>query len=135
MFHNKTEIDAKDKICVSVDEKDLCVNDYRDSSKHQFRLFDYCYWSVDGFDTKPDGSYVPKNAKYSDQKKIYSEIGSKIVDQALKGFHSSLIAYGQTGTGKTYTLFGDENNLGVVSRMCEDLCHRLGQSKDMQVKI
>ncbi len=31
-----------------------------------------------------------------------------MLDNTLKGFNSTIFAYGQTGAGKSYTMFGEE---------------------------
>lgn len=38
------------------------------------------------------------------QTAVYSTIGRPLVIHVLGGYNASLIAYGQTGTGKTYTM-------------------------------
>ena len=45
----------------------------------------------------------------SSQRAIFSTIGESVVEKFLEGFHGCVIAYGQTGAGKTYTMqgFGD----------------------------
>ena len=45
----------------------------------------------------------------SSQWAIFSTIGESVVEKFLEGFHGCVIAYGQTGAGKTYTMqgFGD----------------------------
>ncbi len=40
----------------------------------------------------------------SSQKKIYDTTARSVVDSALQGFNATIFAYGQTGTGKTYTM-------------------------------
>ena len=40
------------------------------------------------------------------QKQIYQEVGEPVVANVLRGFNGSIIAYGQTGTGKTHTMEG-----------------------------
>lgn len=46
-----------------------------------------------------------KNSKQLD---IYDEAVRPIVDSVLAGFNGTVFAYGQTGTGKTYTMEGTE---------------------------
>ncbi|KAL2930700.1 Kinesin-like protein KIN-5C, partial [Bienertia sinuspersici] len=41
------------------------------------------------------------------QKDLYDQAISPIVDEVLEGFNCTIFAYGQTGTGKTYTMEGD----------------------------
>jgi kinesin family protein 11 len=45
----------------------------------------------------------------STQEEIYSNSISPIVNETLKGFNCTIFAYGQTGTGKTYTMEGHGN--------------------------
>lgn len=39
------------------------------------------------------------------QERVFQSV-AQVVDDALLGFNSSVIAYGQTGTGKTHTMMG-----------------------------
>lgn len=38
---------------------------------------------------------------------IYIQSASPIIDQVLQGYNGTILAYGQTGTGKTYTMSGN----------------------------
>ena len=54
------------------------------------------------------------------QDEIYDTIGGPVVDDVLRGYNGTVFAYGQTGTGKTYTMgildrVTDEN-AGVIPR-------------------
>ena len=42
----------------------------------------------------------------SQQRSIYDQAISPIVNEVLEGFNCTVFAYGQTGTGKTYTMEG-----------------------------
>lgn len=48
------------------------------------------------------------------QETIYNEIAAPIVEEVLNGYTCTIFAYGQTGTGKTYTMEGDTSSLGTV---------------------
>jgi hypothetical protein len=45
--------------------------------------------------------------EYSTQEEVYRECVSLFPDKLLQGISTTFIAYGQTGTGKTYSLFGE----------------------------
>lgn len=45
--------------------------------------------------------------KSSSQEHIYKECAEPIIEFLLKGFNCTIFAYGQTGTGKTFTMEGD----------------------------
>ena len=40
------------------------------------------------------------------QENLYAQTASRIVDSVLEGFNGTIFAYGQTGTGKTFTMEG-----------------------------
>ena len=48
------------------------------------------------------------------QEEVYDQVARPIIDGVLDGYNGTLFAYGQTGTGKTYTMLGNEN--GSVSQ-------------------
>ena len=39
------------------------------------------------------------------QKKVYETTARTVVDSALQGYNATIFAYGQTGTGKTFTMY------------------------------
>ncbi|CAD7932320.1 unnamed protein product [Amoebophrya sp. A120] len=60
----------------------------------------------------------------STQVAIYEETASIIVDSTLDGYNGTVFAYGQTGTGKTFTMVGvleQEELLGMIPRAFEHI--------------
>lgn len=59
------------------------------------------------------------------QKEVYEEIGKPIVDSVMEGFNGTILAYGQTSSGKTYTIMGPDINdpirKGLIPRMVSTL--------------
>uniref|UniRef100_A0A914RJU5 Kinesin motor domain-containing protein n=1 Tax=Parascaris equorum TaxID=6256 RepID=A0A914RJU5_PAREQ len=45
---------------------------------------------------------------------IYNESVIDVVKSAMAGYNGTVFAYGQTASGKTYTIFGDRHSDGVV---------------------
>lgn len=43
----------------------------------------------------------------ADQAMIYNDVVQPILEEVVQGYNCTLFAYGQTGTGKTYTMQGD----------------------------
>lgn len=43
----------------------------------------------------------------SDQESIFTEVAKNCIQEMLEGYNCTVFAYGQTGTGKTYTMSGD----------------------------
>ncbi|KAK9804380.1 hypothetical protein WJX72_010110 [[Myrmecia] bisecta] len=55
----------------------------------------------------------------SGQEKLYSQAIAPIVEEVLEGFNCTIFAYGQTGTGKTYTMEGGDRNSTDGSNLSE----------------
>ncbi|KAK9451845.1 P-loop containing nucleoside triphosphate hydrolase protein [Limtongia smithiae] len=52
----------------------------------------------------------------ADQAMVYDEVVAPILEEALAGYNCTIFAYGQTGTGKTYTMSGDvSENFGIFA--------------------
>lgn len=56
----------------------------------------------------------------STQEQVFSEI-EPLIKSALDGYNVCILAYGQTGTGKTFTMEGDKDSPGLVSRGIKEL--------------
>ncbi|XP_078435489.1 di-glucose binding protein with Kinesin motor domain-containing protein [Wolffia australiana] len=65
---------------------------------------------------KFDRVFTPKD----DQSAVYAD-ASPLVVSVLDGFNVCIFAYGQTGTGKTFTMEGPEQSRGVNYRTLEEL--------------
>ncbi|AIN99068.1 kinesin, putative [Leishmania panamensis] len=57
------------------------------------------------------------------QEEVYELSARPAVLSVLEGYNATLIAYGQTGTGKTYTMegFTSEEKRGIIPRAVEDI--------------
>ncbi|XP_044983353.1 kinesin-like protein KIN-14E isoform X1 [Hordeum vulgare subsp. vulgare] len=74
---------------------------------------------------KFDRVYTPKD----DQAEVYAD-ASPLVTSVLDGYNVCIFAYGQTGTGKTFTMEGTERNRGVNYRTLEELFKIAEERKD-----
>ena len=85
-------------------------------AKSKTFTFDHCYDGLVG------------------QQKIYEDIGIPALSHSLDGYDSTIFAYGQAGSGKTFSIMGDEGNPGLVPRLGKDLFgkidERLQQAKE-----
>ncbi|KAF5952929.1 hypothetical protein HYC85_010873 [Camellia sinensis] len=63
--------------------------------------------------------------EFASQKRVYEVVAKPVVESVLDGYNGTVMAYGQTGTGKTYTLgrLGDEDisARGIMVRAMEDI--------------
>ncbi|RMZ57034.1 hypothetical protein APUTEX25_002266 [Auxenochlorella protothecoides] len=59
----------------------------------------------------------------SSQEEVYAQCARPAVLNVLQGYNASIIAYGQTGTGKTFTMEGEEGSdrSGIIPRAIQDV--------------
>ncbi|KAA8645377.1 putative kinesin family protein (BimC) [Aspergillus tanneri] len=73
----------------------------------------------------------------ADQVTVYEDIVLPIVNEMLAGYNCTIFAYGQTGTGKTYTMSGDmtdtlgilSDNAGIIPRVFYSLFNKLEETE------
>ena len=69
------------------------------------------------------------------QEDLYEENFRSLVNSVLNGFNGTIFAYGQTGTGKTFTMEGvrtDENLKGVIPRSFDHIFTHISRTTDEQ---
>ncbi|KAG7016334.1 Kinesin-like protein KIN-UC [Cucurbita argyrosperma subsp. argyrosperma] len=70
----------------------------------------------------------------SSQKRVYEVVAKPVVESVLNGYNGTIMAYGQTGTGKTYTLgrMGkeDASERGIMVRALEDIIANVSPTSD-----
>ncbi|CCE85264.1 Piso0_004846 [Millerozyma farinosa CBS 7064] len=65
---------------------------------------------------------------YMENQSFYRSIGPEVVDDLYKGFNMCILAYGQTGTGKTFTMMGhDAEQDGIIPMLARDILQRRDQ--------
>ncbi|KAM3131428.1 hypothetical protein pb186bvf_016500 [Paramecium bursaria] len=57
----------------------------------------------------------------SQQQDVYEVAGKPIIDQLMQGFNATLLMYGQTCSGKTFTMIGDQSQPGLITRTISEL--------------
>ena len=113
-FQNIVAVDEREQ-CITVSENLEAVMDDEGNvianggtySTHSF-MFDYVY------------------DQNSSQKKVFENTARNVVDSALQGYNATIFAYGQTGTGKTFTMegFNREGSIearGIIPRAIEQI--------------
>merc|ERR1719278_1412291 len=74
----------------------------------------------------------------SKQLDLYAETFAPLVDSVLDGFNGTIFAYGQTGTGKTYTMEGvkdDQNQRGVIPNSFDHIFSHIAKSENQQYLV
>ncbi|XP_021285091.1 kinesin-like protein KIN-UA [Herrania umbratica] len=72
--------------------------------------------------------------EFASQKRVYEVVAKPVVESVLDGYNGTVMAYGQTGTGKTYTLgrLGEEDaaDRGIMVRAMEDILADVSPESD-----
>ncbi|XP_031732816.1 kinesin-like protein KIF3B [Anarrhichthys ocellatus] len=122
---NEKERDAKFGRVVAVDVKlgQILVRNPKEASSSD-------HPKVFTFDSVYDW-----NSKQID---LYDETFRPLVDSVLLGFNGTIFAYGQTGTGKTYTMEGVRNDIerrGVIPNSFEHIFTHISRSQNQQYLV
>jgi kinesin family protein 3/17 len=101
---------------VDIDQKEATVYVQNPAGQKVHFQFDFAY---------PDGI---------SQEEVYEETAAPIVSGVLEGFNGTIFAYGQTGTGKTYTMDGKSNgeHRGIVPRAFEHIFEYMATNGENQ---
>ncbi len=114
---NEKEIESGMKICITPSSdnsvkiltESVGVDTGKDSSKNKsenFQTFTF------------DGIFPPE----TEQEKIFNIVAKPLINSALEGINGTIFCYGQTASGKTYTMEGIHNDpklMGVIPRMMQ----------------
>ncbi|KAH9253953.1 hypothetical protein BASA81_008077 [Batrachochytrium salamandrivorans] len=78
----------------------------------------------------------------STQAETYAVVTNGLVSEALLGYNNTVLAYGQTSSGKTYTMMGEEeeeDGAGIIPRLASELFDRLAgvasEHNQLSVKV
>jgi kinesin family protein 3/17 len=101
---------------VDIDQKEATVYVQNPAGQKVHFRFDFAY---------PEGI---------SQEEVYEETAAPIVSGVLEGFNGTIFAYGQTGTGKTYTMDGKSTgeHRGIVPRAFEHIFEHMATNGENQ---
>ncbi|XP_078314013.1 kinesin-like protein KIF28 isoform X2 [Crassostrea virginica] len=133
---NQREKNAGSGCIISMKGDSTTIKNPENGSTKVF-AFDYSYWSHDGFQESDGGVYTPNSgtSNYTDQRRVFQDLGQGVLDNAWQGYNAALFAYGQTGSGKSYSMIGYGPNKGIVPITCEELFKAIETNKDSQKQL
>jgi hypothetical protein len=96
--------------------------------KHVF-TFDHSFWSCNTNESEHTSTIT--------QKDIYHNVGVSVLNNNFNGYNGCILAYGQSGSGKTFTMMGDQTpeGRGLIPRMCVDLFERIKLAPNLKFKV
>lgn len=115
---NEKEIRMGSAMCIAFDpdEKTVNMNAIQENLGPMRFAFDHVF---------------PPNTA---QATVYDKAAKPIVDSVLEGFNGTVFAYGQTSSGKTFTMTGpsidDEDLKGIIPRMVSTVFDTIANSED-----
>ncbi|KAM0522297.1 hypothetical protein ACHAPE_001886 [Trichoderma viride] len=86
-------------------------------------------WMVDGrraliaYRGKEGGDYYYDNvfSTHDNNARVYDHLAKRLVRRVMEGYHGTVFAYGQTGTGKTFSMQGTASSPGVIPLAITDI--------------
>eukprot|EP01116_Phalansterium_solitarium_P017393 TRINITY_DN4272_c0_g1_i1.p1 TRINITY_DN4272_c0_g1~~TRINITY_DN4272_c0_g1_i1.p1 ORF type:complete len:575 (-),score=230.29 TRINITY_DN4272_c0_g1_i1:2003-3727(-) len=79
--------------------------------------------------------YISQNGT---QEEIYEQAAQEVVEGALEGFNGTIMAYGQTGAGKTFTMTGAIDNYrhrGIIPRAIEHIFREVQARSQLAITV
>lgn len=118
---DKLELDNDSQNVVQVDKINRCITVVKPNANTNEPPKIYYFDNVYG--------------EESSQIDIYIDTARPIVDKVLEGYNGTILAYGQTGTGKTYTMSGSPDSpqtKGIIPNTFAHIFGHIAKAKDNQ---
>ena len=72
------------------------------------------------------------------QDQVFDECGRSQISHVLEGYNATLMAYGQTGAGKSYTMTGSSAHFderGIIPRAVSHLFKEVASRPELNIRI
>ncbi|XP_074084872.1 centromere-associated protein E isoform X2 [Macrotis lagotis] len=109
-------------VCVRVRPLISREQDLGDATQLHWKTEDRLISQIDG--TKSFGFDRVFHSSETTEK-VYEEIAVPIICSAIQGYNGTIFAYGQTASGKTYTMMGSADGLGVIPKAVNDIFKKI----------
>ncbi|KPJ10540.1 Centromere-associated protein E [Papilio machaon] len=105
-----------DNIKVVVKVRPLISREIEEKLFHQWRVKDNSIYLIDqgGRDCGNLFTFDKVYDENTNTTDVYNDIAKPIVEAATAGFNGTIFAYGQTSSGKTYTMTGTDSSPGLI---------------------
>lgn len=134
---NPREVKAKSQVIVNLpDQYSISQPTITINSSQNNQLSEKIIKSAESKTYTFDQVYGP----LATQELLFSKAVDPIFKEFLLGFNVTVLAYGQTGTGKTYTMCGKSNtsfvdeDSGIIPRILQQLFESLDKTDDYVIK-
>ncbi|XP_058821920.1 kinesin-like protein KIF3A [Topomyia yanbarensis] len=118
---DKNEIDSGCQNVIKADKCNRCITVYKPNANSSEPPKVYFFDNIFG--------------EESTQIDLYIDTARPIVDKVLEGYNGTILAYGQTGTGKTYTMSGNPDSpqtKGIIPNTFAHIFGHIARGKENQ---
>ncbi|XP_038116049.1 kinesin-like protein KIF3A [Culex quinquefasciatus] len=118
---DKNELDSGSQNIIKTDKSNRCITVYKPNANSSEPPKVYFFDNVFG--------------EESTQIDLYVDTARPIVDKVLEGYNGTILAYGQTGTGKTYTMSGNPDSpqtKGIIPNTFAHIFGHIARGKENQ---
>mmetsp|Transcript_52953 Transcript_52953/g.105202 ORF Transcript_52953/g.105202 Transcript_52953/m.105202 type:complete len:1103 (+) Transcript_52953:70-3378(+) len=122
-LHNQVE-DLKGSIRVFCRIRPLSQTEVRQGDASIIEAADSMTFKVQGMSFKFDSVWVPGT-----QDEVFDDC-KDLVQSAIDGYNVTMFAYGQTGAGKTYTMYGSPGHEGTTPRTIMEIFRVIDLGRD-----
>ncbi|EME27709.1 kinesin family member [Galdieria sulphuraria] len=88
---------------------------------HAGKPLTYCSYAFDRIFTPEDNNKI-----------VFEEAASSVVDSVIDGYNGTIFAYGQTSSGKTHTMLGTPEDKGIIPLSIYQVFGRLERIEDRE---
>lgn len=104
-------------------------------------------WKIDGqtirqMSISKNQGLAPKSFNYDElwgpnttNSDIFQKIGFNVIKTTMEGFHGVVFAYGQTSSGKTYSIHGNQDDPGMIPRSVQAIFEYINNTTDRDFLI
>ncbi|KAL4702870.1 hypothetical protein ACJJTC_009091 [Scirpophaga incertulas] len=105
-----------DNIKVVVKVRPLIAREIEEKLSYQWRIKNNTLYQLDqkGKDFGPSFTFDKVYEEKCKTTEIYNDVAKPIVEAAIAGVNGTIFAYGQTSSGKTYTMSGTDDSPGII---------------------
>ena len=78
-----------------------------------------------------DHVFGPKNSTLD----VYERVAKPLIEKAMEGFNSTVFAYGQTSSGKTHTLMGNDSEPGITMHAVSEVFQKINETENTEFLV
>lgn len=120
---NNSEKEMGSEECVKIDNNSILIKiiNSKNEKKNEFDFnFDKIFGGI------------------SSQEEVFNSVALPVINGLINGYNGTILAYGQTSSGKSFTMQGDiknDNMKGLIPRIAENIYYKLSTLGNIEYKI